>query len=118
LIGGINKIKIDVPDWVPLLGGKTFGFNIPSISKIPYLAKGGILSSGSAVVGEAGPELLTMIGNKAMVQPLTNQTSKVANFGETTINVYGAPGQDVRELAGIVADVIENEVQRRQGVFA
>lgn len=118
LIRGINKIKIDVPDWVPLLGGKTFGFNIPSISKIPYLAKGGILSSGSAVVGEAGPELLTMIGNKAMVQPLTNQTSKVANFGETTINVYGAPGQDVRELASIVADVIENEVQRREGVFA
>lgn len=118
LIGGINKIKIDVPDWVPLLGGKTFGFNIPSISKIPYLAKGGILSSGSAVVGEAGPELLTMMGNKAMVQPLTNQTSKVANFGGTTINVYGAPGQDVRELAGLVADAIENEVQRRQGVFS
>lgn len=118
LIGGINKIKIDVPDWVPLLGGKTFGFNIPSISKIPYLAKGGILSSGSAVVGEAGPELLTMMGNKAMVQPLTNQTSKVANFGGTTINVYGAPGQDVRELAGLVADAIENEVQRKQGVFS
>lgn len=118
LIGGINKIKIDAPDWVPLLGGKTFGFNIPSISKIPYLAKGGILSSGSAVVGEAGPELLTMMGNKAMVQPLTNQTSKVANFGGTTINVYGAPGQDVRELAGLVADAIENEVQRKQGVFS
>lgn len=118
LIGGINKIKIDVPDWVPLLGGKTFGFNIPSISKIPYLAKGGILSSGSAVVGEAGPELLTMMGNKAMVQPLTSQTSKVANFGGTTINVYGAPGQDVRELAGLVADAIENEVQRKQGVFS
>lgn len=118
LISGLNNVKIDVPDWVPILGGKTFGFNVPSIPKIPYLAKGGILSGGSAVVGEAGPELLTMMGNKAMVQPLTNQTSKVANFGGTTINVYGAPGQDVRELAGLVADVIENEVQRKQGVFS
>ena len=76
------------------------------------------MSSGSAVVGEAGPELLTMMGNKAMVQPLTSQTSKVANFGGTTINIYGAPGQDVRELAGLVADAIENEVQRKQGVFS
>lgn len=31
LIRGLNKLKFDVPDWVPLLGGKTFGFNIPTI---------------------------------------------------------------------------------------
>lgn len=31
LISGANKIKFDVPDWVPGLGGKQFGFNIPQI---------------------------------------------------------------------------------------
>lgn len=31
LIRGANKIKFDVPDWVPGLGGKQFGFNIPQI---------------------------------------------------------------------------------------
>lgn len=38
-IAGINSIAIDVPDWVPGLGGNTYGFNIP---QIPMLASGGI----------------------------------------------------------------------------
>lgn len=71
MISGINSIQIDVPDWVPVLGGQSYSPNIPEIGSIPYLANGGILSQGSAVVGEAGPELLTMAGNKAVVQPLT-----------------------------------------------
>lgn len=70
-IDGINSISFDVPDWVPGIGGQTYGFNIPNIPNIPYLAKGGILSRGSAVVGEAGPELLTLSGGRAIVQPLT-----------------------------------------------
>ena len=37
LINGANKIKFDIPDWVPGLGGKQFGFNIP---KIPLLEVG------------------------------------------------------------------------------
>lgn len=70
MINGLNKIHFDVPDWVPVLGGKSLGFNIPTIGKIAYLAKGGVLSSGSAIVGEAGPELLTMAGGRAHVMPL------------------------------------------------
>ncbi|QNM06567.1 phage tail tape measure protein [Qiania dongpingensis] len=119
LIRGLNKIKIDVPDWVPFgWGGKTFGFNIGEIGKIPYMAKGGILSQGSAVVGEAGPELLTMMGNRAMVQPLTGQSNNTTNVGGVNVFVYGAPGQDVNELADIIADKIDAAVQRKGAVFA
>lgn len=71
LIDGLNQISFDIPDWVPGLGGKSFGINIPKIDKIPYLAKGGILTSGIAIVGEAGPELLTVSGGRAIVQPLS-----------------------------------------------
>lgn len=113
LIRGLNKIKINIPDWVPLIGGKEFGFNVGEIGKIPYLAKGGVLSQGSAVVGEAGPELLTMSGNRAIVQPLTNQTTNNNNLGGVTVYVYGAPGQDVNELAEIVADKIDAAVFRK-----
>lgn len=74
MINGLNSIHFDVPDWVPVLGGKSLGFNIPTIGKIAYLAKGGILSSGSAIVGEAGPELLTMAGGRAHVMPLNGDT--------------------------------------------
>lgn len=76
MINGINSISFTVPDWVPILGGKTLGFNIPNIGKLAYLAKGGILSSGSAIVGEAGPELLTMAGGRAHVMPLNGDVGK------------------------------------------
>ena len=51
-LGGLNNIKI--PKWVPGVGGKGF-----SISTIPYLAEGGHVLNGQAIVGEAGPELLS-----------------------------------------------------------
>lgn len=76
MINGLNSISFTVPDWVPVLGGKTLGFNIPNIGKLAYLAKGGILSSGSAIVGEAGPELLTMVGGRAHVMPLNGDAGK------------------------------------------
>lgn len=114
VIDKINSISIDLPDW---LGGAHIGFNIPKIGNIPYLAKGGILSEGSAIVGEAGPELLTMMGNQAVVRPLTNQTSNTANFGSINVYINGS-GQSARELAEEIAVEIENAVQRRGSVFA
>ena len=116
-INGINSLSVTIPDWVPLIGGQTWGFNIPNIPSIPYLAKGGILSEGSAIVGEAGPELLTMMGNQAVVRPLTNQTSNTANFGSINVYINGS-GQSARELAEEIAVEIENAVQRRGSVFA
>ena len=71
MIDALNGLHFTIPDWVPLLGGKEFGLNLKHVGSIPYLASGGILSSGSAVVGEAGPELLTLTGGKAVVQPLS-----------------------------------------------
>lgn len=94
------------------------GVDIPTIGKIPYLAKGGVLSSGSAVVGEAGPEILTMAGNRAIVQPLTNQTTNNTSLGGITMNIYGAPGQDVRELANIIENELADRIERREAAFA
>lgn len=51
-IGSLNKISVDIPDWVPGFGGKKFGVNIP---KIPMLARGGMIGSPTlAMIGEAG----------------------------------------------------------------
>lgn len=53
-IRGLNRLSITIPDWVPGMGGSTFGFSIP---QIPMLAEGGIVNSATlAVIGEAGPE--------------------------------------------------------------
>lgn len=45
LIAQMNKISFEVPSWVPGVGGKKLGVNIPSISeaKIPRLAQGAVI---------------------------------------------------------------------------
>ena len=117
LVDGINKISFSVPDWVPGIGGKSVGFNLGKIGKIAYLAQGGILSAGNAIVGENGPELLSMANGNAIVQPLTNNTSN-HNYGGITLNVYGAAGQSVQELAEIIMDEIGNATRRQEAAFA
>lgn len=36
-ISGINDLSLDIPNWVPKIGGQKFGINIP---KIPFLRVG------------------------------------------------------------------------------
>lgn len=76
-LGNLNGIEI--PKWIPKFGGKTF-----SIGKIPYLAKGGHLINGQAIVGEAGPELLNVGNGKTTVTPLSESDKKK---GTTSGNV-------------------------------
>lgn len=51
-INSINKIGFDIPEWVPLIGGKKFALNIPNL---PFLASGGF-TKGVSIAGEAGTE--------------------------------------------------------------
>lgn len=118
MIDGLNGIHFDIPDWVPLLGGKSFGLNLGRLNTIPYMAKGGILSQGRAIVGEAGPELLTMSAGRAVVQPLTSNSTTNHNLGGVNVYVYGAPGQDVDELADVLMDKMQAAVDRREAAFA
>ena len=71
LISGINKTSV---------GGHSV--NIPLI---PMLANGGILTEGTAIVGEAGAEMLSVSNGQAMVQPLGGQqgTSELTGLLET-----------------------------------
>jgi len=81
MIDGLNSIEITVPDWVPKVGGNSVGFNLSPLDGIQPLAKGGILSSGSAIFNENGPELLTMFNGKAIVQPLNGSVPKPSAMG-------------------------------------
>ena len=63
-IEGINGLSVTIPDWVPGLGGKTFGFSIPTI---PQLAEGGIATRATlAEIGEGGePEAVMPLSKLA-----------------------------------------------------
>lgn len=115
-IGGINTL-INGVNSIP-------GVNIPNIPKIPLLAKGGIVKSGSAIVGEAGPELMTVLGNRTIVQPLPSRYAATSGGGGSytgspiSINVYAAEGQDENLIAELVMRKIETATQRKGAVFA
>lgn len=52
----IGKIKFTLPDWIPGIGGKSFG-----MPTIPSFAKGtDWFGGGAALVGENGPELVDL----------------------------------------------------------
>ena len=114
IIGGVNKVTgvVGIPA-------------IPDIPKIPMLAKGGTLSSGSAIVGEKGPELLTMLdGGKARVTPLTNSQKQQGSFltGGITINIDSFTNndttKDVKQLTAYIMDEINMAAQRKAAVFS
>lgn len=57
LIRQMNKIKFEVPDWVPGVGGKSIGISIPKLSSvsIPRLAQGAVIPPNrefAAVLGD------------------------------------------------------------------
>ena len=115
LIAGLNKISFEIPDWVPGVGGKSFGISLPSIPHIPLLAQGGILSSGSAIVGEAGAELLTVGNGNATVQPLTNNYSTVNNYQAGTPNISVNFTGSLSQLARVLQPEIVAETARQSG---
>ncbi|WP_406061239.1 phage tail protein [Streptomyces sp. NBC_01077] len=64
MIGSLNRVKVSVPGWVPVVGGKTFGVNIPTI---PMLATGGVVMPRHGGV----PAILAEAGEAEAVLPLS-----------------------------------------------
>ena len=63
IIRKINTLHWKIPNWVPGLGGKSFGFNFKTVS-IPRLATGGIATRSTfANVGENGKEAILPLEN-------------------------------------------------------
>ena len=89
-IGGINKISFDVPDWVPLIGGKKWGFNIP---KIPKFEEGGYPDSDLFLANENGiPEMVGRIGNQTAVANNDQITNAITTALVSALNQYDFGG--------------------------
>lgn len=90
LIRGMNRLSFTAPDWVPGIGGKRWGVNIP---QIPRLAKGGIISQPTqAIIGEAGREAVVPLeNNMEWLDILADKlASKIeGNGGSYIINLDG-----------------------------
>lgn len=86
IIKGLNKLSFDIPDWVPAIGGKKFGFDIPLI---PKLAKGGIVDKATlAMIGEAGKEVVMPLEkNTQWIDKLADKISAKSGNTSKTYNI-------------------------------
>ena len=91
IISGINKFidalnNIEIPDWVPGIGGAHL-----SIPNIPYLARGGVLKKGQVGYLEgSGAEAVVPLENNKRWISATAQALKVALKEEGLIAAGGA----------------------------
>lgn len=93
---------------------------INSGRSVPMMANGGILNYGSAIVGEAGPELLTILGNgKAQVTPLTSGNTVTNVGGGITVNIYGQieDRSAAYEYGKVIGTQVAKEIRSRGGAF-
>ena len=95
IAGGLNKISFDIPSWVPLIGGKKFGFNIPEAKfgrvSIPRLAEGAVIPANKeflAVLGdqkrgtniEAPAELIKQMVREALAENGSQTTTREEHY--------------------------------------
>lgn len=98
IIDGLNSIRVDIPDWVPMVGGSTFGLNIPHIPQ---------LEDGALVKARAGG-IIANIGEgryDEVVLPLSPEVlSQVGGGGGGgNVYVYPQPGQSEEEIGRAAA---------------
>ena len=118
MIKAMNKLKFDVPSWVPGIGGKKFGFNISQISapQIPMLANGGVITSPTvAMMGEyagarSNPEIVApqSIMRETMAEANNDLIDTLIQLNRQLISAIGALDMEVK----IGDDTIANSVVR------
>lgn len=113
VINGINSISVDIPDWVPGVGGKHFGVNIPTL----YTGSSNF-SGGPAVINDRfGGEIVDLpsgtriIPHDQSVQQAYKMGSMNGGFGgDINININNAnfanTGDEKREIKRITSEIL------------
>ena len=110
IIGGINKIGIDIPSWVPGIGGKRFGFNLSKVSdvKLPRLAEGAVIPPNK--------EFLAMLGDQKSGTNIEAPLDTIKQALAEVIAELGSVGHEpiILQLDGrTVAKVVWAEEEKR-----
>ena len=100
MINAMNKLSFDIPDWVPGLGGKKFGFNIKNISelRIPKLAQGGYV--------KANTPQLAMIGDNRHQGEVVAPEDKLRQMALEAAEMSQGSGELMREAVSILKEIL------------
>lgn len=96
-----NKIKIDIPDWVPVVGGKTLGFNLPkwTAPQIPKLAEGGFV--------KANTPQLAMIGDNRHQGEVVAPEEKLLEMAKMAAGMAGGDNGTLTAILQILQRILD-----------
>lgn len=104
-VGPLSDFHTYMPD---MMTGLASGIK----AGIPMLQKAAGLAAGAISGGLNGTVTTDGIVGASSGSYYSEGSGNTTNYGATTINVYGAPGQDTETLADKVAEVIFDRVRR------
>lgn len=119
ITNGLQSIMNAIRSVASAIGGLFHGNTSAFNYRLPMMANGGTLRSGSAIVGEAGPELLTVAGGKATVTPMTatidnkSLAALSASGGQQVVDVNVSFTGSLSQLARLLQPEITAETNRR-----
>jgi len=109
VIGAMNKLSWDVPDWVPGIGGKKWGFDIQTLTApiIPKLATGAVIPPNSeflAILGDQKSGRNIETPESLLRQIVREELGGMMQGGDITIeNIMNLDGdvvyRDVKKIA-------------------
>ena len=117
-IQALNKLSVNIPDWVPSVGGKTFGFNIKTVTapKIPYLAKGAVIPPNApfmAVLGDQKHGTNVEAPLDTIKQALAEVIAEIGGMSGGDINITFTG--ELAALARVLKPYIDRENRRVGG---
>ena len=92
LISQMNKIALDVPDWVPVVGGQSWGVSIAQIPEwhAPALASGAVIPPNREFMAVLGDQK-SGTNIEAPLQTMVDAFRQALNeggYGDAVVNLY------------------------------
>ena len=115
VINAMNRLKWEIPNWVPGIGGRKFGFNFGSVSfpQIPYLAQGTVVPANYgeflAVLGDNKREPEIVSPESTIENAVLRAMQRVPQGGDIHIHV----DVDGREIGRIAVKAVDLNNARR-----
>ena len=110
MIDALNALSFEVPDWVPEIGGKTFGFDLPHVStiSIPRLAQGAVIPPNR--------EFLAMLGDQKSGTNIEAPLDTMVEAFNKALDARGGTNKEpiVLQLDGeVIAQAVWDEEEKR-----
>lgn len=117
MISALNNLSFDIPDWVPGIGGESFGLDIPTVSKVhlPRLASGTVVppraGEFAAILGDNKRETEVVSPLSTMKQALMEALAESGISGGSQQVVIRFEG-NLAQLGRVLKPVIDSENNR------